>query len=189
MNDIPKPPPGISLMSTDEYLRRDRPSSFATVVSVPRSLAERTEAMFRSVDPDGAIAQEWKRALATPSETASIPRRSLQAMRWAADIFGWSARDQQERAMRFAEEAAELAHAAGLKHDVFEAIVDRVYNRPPGDVHVEVGQALLTLEMLGEVLGVVADQAATREFNRVQAIPKEEWERRHQAKVDMGIAK
>jgi hypothetical protein len=124
-----------------------------------------------------------------PSETASIPRRSLQAMRWSADIFGWSARDQQERAMRFAEEAAELAHAAGLKHDVFEAIVDRVYNRPPGDVHVEVGQALLTLEMLGEVLGVVADQAATREFNRVQAIPKEEWERRHQAKVDMGIAK
>jgi hypothetical protein len=45
-------------------------SSFATVVSVPRSLAERTEAMFRSVDPDGAIAQEWKRALATPSENA-----------------------------------------------------------------------------------------------------------------------
>jgi hypothetical protein len=34
-----------------------------------------------------------------PSETASIPRRSLQAMRWSADIFGWSARDQQERAM------------------------------------------------------------------------------------------
>jgi hypothetical protein len=48
----------------------ERVSSPATVVSVPRSLAERTEAMFRSVDPDGAIAQEWKRALATPSENA-----------------------------------------------------------------------------------------------------------------------
>jgi hypothetical protein len=29
-------------------------------VSVPRSLAERTEAMFRFVDPEGCIAQEWK---------------------------------------------------------------------------------------------------------------------------------
>ena len=35
-------------------------------VAVPRSLAERTEAMFRSVDPDGVIAQEWKRALSQP---------------------------------------------------------------------------------------------------------------------------
>ena len=33
-------------------------------VSVPRSLAERSEAMFRSVDPEGCIAQEWKSALA-----------------------------------------------------------------------------------------------------------------------------
>ncbi len=32
-------------------------------VLVPRSLAERSEAMFRSVDPTGGIAHEWKRAL------------------------------------------------------------------------------------------------------------------------------
>jgi hypothetical protein len=32
-------------------------------ISVSRSLAERTEAMFRSVDPQGGIAQEWKEAL------------------------------------------------------------------------------------------------------------------------------
>jgi len=33
-------------------------------VSVPLGLAERTEAMFRSVDPAGNLAQEWKRLLA-----------------------------------------------------------------------------------------------------------------------------
>jgi uncharacterized membrane protein YtjA (UPF0391 family) len=32
-------------------------------ISVSRSLAERTEAMFRSVDPQGVIAQEWSDAL------------------------------------------------------------------------------------------------------------------------------
>lgn len=125
----------------------------------------------------------------TPSATACIPRRSLQAMRWAGDIFGLVARDQEERAMRFAEEAIELAHASGLRAETLASIAERVYDRKPGDVHTEVGQAMLTLEMLGEVLGVVAEQAAEREFNRVKAIPKEEWERRHQAKVDMGIAK
>ena len=36
----------------------------ADMVVVPRSLAERSEAMFRSVDPWGSIAQEWKLALA-----------------------------------------------------------------------------------------------------------------------------
>ena len=116
-------------------------------------------------------------------------RRSLRAMRWACDIFGYIARDEQERTMRFAEEAAELVHAVGLPKDVLTAIVEGVYNRKAGDAGSELGQAMLTLEMLGEVVGVVADQAASREFARVQAIPKEEWERRHQAKVDMGIAK
>ena len=33
------------------------------LLAVPRSLAERTEAMFRSVDPSGGIAQEWKEVL------------------------------------------------------------------------------------------------------------------------------
>ena len=37
--------------------------SASASIRVPRSLAERTEAMFRSVDPAGGIAQEWKEAI------------------------------------------------------------------------------------------------------------------------------
>jgi hypothetical protein len=48
-------PPGTEVVP----LYRLTPSESGTV-SVPRSLAERTEAMFRSVDPEGCIAQEWK---------------------------------------------------------------------------------------------------------------------------------
>lgn len=47
-----------------EHLESLTASATHDTVSVPRSLAERSEAMFRSVDPEGCIAQEWKSALA-----------------------------------------------------------------------------------------------------------------------------
>lgn len=90
--------------------------------------------------------------------------------------------------MRFIEEAVELVHATRLDRAVVEAIIARVYGRPAGDVEKEVGQAMLTLELLGEAVGFPSDDAATREFARIRAIPKEEWERRHNAKVAIGIA-
>ena len=46
-------------------------------VRVPKSLAERTEAMFRSVDPQGILALEWKVALAAPSPTAPAEGRPI----------------------------------------------------------------------------------------------------------------
>ena len=49
-------------------------------LTVSRSLAERTEAMFRSIDPAGQLAVEWKAALtalqsreAAPSATGAMP--------------------------------------------------------------------------------------------------------------------
>lgn len=50
------------------------------------------------------------------------------------------------------------------------------------------GQALATLETLAEAIEVNADEEASRELERVQAIPQEEWGRRHAAKVRLGIA-
>lgn len=43
-----------------ESALRSAPSAIRESVTVPRNLAERTEAMFRSVDPQGSIAQEWR---------------------------------------------------------------------------------------------------------------------------------
>lgn len=42
-------------------------------IHVPRSLAERTEAMFRSVDPTGQLAVEWKQALQQSSGPSDCP--------------------------------------------------------------------------------------------------------------------
>jgi hypothetical protein len=52
-----------SVVWGDEMLLKEYAAivqSESGTVSVPRSLAERTEAMFRFVDPEGCIAQEWK---------------------------------------------------------------------------------------------------------------------------------
>lgn len=117
--------------------------------------------------------------------TIDRPSRFLM---WARDTFGDIALDPRERAMRFAEEAVELAHACNIDEVVMQAIVRRVYSRLPGEVPKELGQALVTLELLAKAINVNADDEATKEFYRVQAIPKEEWSRRHKAKSDIGIA-
>lgn len=114
------------------------------------------------------------------------PSRFLQ---WAHETFGDIALDPKERAMRFLEEAVELAHAVGVDAITSTNIVGRVYQRPAGGIPREVGQSLVTLELLAKAINVDAEREANEEFFRVQRIPKEEWARRHGAKVAIGIAR
>lgn len=118
----------------------------------------------------------------------SIDRPSRFLM-WARETFGDVALDPRERTMRFVEEALELAHASDVDHVTLQAIIKRVWARPAGDVPKEMGQALATLELLAKATGIDADAEATKEFYRVQSIPKEEWAKRHGAKVALGIAR
>lgn len=120
------------------------------------------------------------------SDDTERPRAFLA---WAGEIFGPVALDRDERALRFLEEAIELAHALGTPIGTLSAIAERVYARPAGAIGREVGQAQVTLELLGEVIGHPTEVEAQREFDRVRSIPKEEWQARHAAKVKMGIAK
>jgi NTP pyrophosphatase (non-canonical NTP hydrolase) len=115
--------------------------------------------------------------------------RPSRFLDWAHQTFGDIALDPRERAMRFVEEAVELAHAMEVPPDAMRAITMRVYSRPAGDVLKEIGQALATLELLAKAIKVDADAEATKEFYRVQSIPKEEWAKRHGAKVALGIAR
>lgn len=114
--------------------------------------------------------------------------RPKEFLAWAHVTFGDIALDDLERTRRFLEEAIELAHAMALpKHDA-ERILERVYSRPAGVIPQEIGQSMVTLEMLGENMGISANNEAAREFDRVKAIPKSEWDRRRAAKVAIGIA-
>lgn len=114
--------------------------------------------------------------------------RPARFLAWAHDTFGNVALDPRERTLRFVEEAIELAHAMGVDIGTLDAIGDRVYRRPAGDPLKEMGQSLATLELLGEAMAIDIDAEATKEFHRVQSIPKEEWAKRHGAKVALGIA-
>lgn len=90
--------------------------------------------------------------------------------------------------MRFIEEAVELAHADEMERSTLDAIANRVYSRPPGEITKEIGQAQACLETYAENIGESADLLAEIEWQRVQAIPQAEWLRRHAAKQAIGIA-
>lgn len=114
--------------------------------------------------------------------------RPKDFLAWAMDTFGAIACDDMERTRRFIEEALELSHAMGLPLRDVDAISARVYSRPPGVIPQEIGQAQVTFEVLAENMNLSADREAYLEFDRVRSIPKSEWEKRHAAKVAIGIA-
>lgn len=56
MSDLPKPPPGISLMSTEEYLTR----------RAPKNLEDRVVEFLKCLDFEEAkVAEEWVRSFGT----------------------------------------------------------------------------------------------------------------------------
>lgn len=116
-----------------------------------------------------------------------MTERAARHIEWAIEMFGDIALNPRERALRFAEEALELAQTIGVDPAQLHAIIDRVYARPPGDTLREVGQCVVTLESFAHVARIDADAEAEREYARVQSIPKDEWQRRHRAKQAQGI--
>lgn len=140
---------------------------------------------------------EWKSALASPppfgarealgaGDAGSV--RPAAFLAWARKMFGPVALVRGERLLRFVEEAIELAHAEGMERAVLDRVSDRVYARPAGETPKEIGQAQACLETFAESIGLSSASEAKREWERVQAIPKSEWERRHNAKQKIGIA-
>lgn len=115
----------------------------------------------------------------------SRPRAFLD---WAIKTFGEVAKNRDERLARFVEEAIELAHTEGMGRNTLDAVINRVYSRPRGETGKEIGQAQATLEMFAENIGESSADLAEREWQRVQTIPQSEWDRRHKAKVELGIA-
>lgn len=114
--------------------------------------------------------------------------RPTDFLAWARKMFGPVALLRGERLMRFVEEAVELAHADEMERTTLEAIINRVYSRPRGSITKEIGQAQACLETYAENIGESSDLLAELEWQRVRQIPQSEWERRHAAKVALGIA-
>lgn len=128
-------------------------------------------------------------AIAAPQPTQQrVRERPAAFLAWAKEMFSLVAGLRGERLMRFIEEAIELAHTDEMERATLNAIADRVYSREPGEINKEIGQAQACLEMYAESIGESSDLLAELEWQRVQGIPKQEWERRHAAKQKLGIA-
>lgn len=92
-----------------------------------------------------------------------------QCHAWAFEAVGERAAvSPRERAMRFLEEAIELAQACGVHGDLAVQLVRDVYDNPVGAVEQEVGGTMLTLAALCEATGVNLVTAAEAELARVQ---------------------
>jgi NTP pyrophosphatase (non-canonical NTP hydrolase) len=73
----------------------------------------------------------------------------LRVANWVFRCFGWDiANDTLERSDRFLEEALELVQAANYDKQRAHALVEYVFNRPPGELRQEVGGVMVTLTAL-----------------------------------------
>ncbi len=124
---------------------------------------------------------------ASAHETEDNPTQKA-VLKWAVDSFGPIALNRDERAARLVEEAVEVAQVEGVRAEVVQRILARVYSRPPGELGQEIGGCGITLLALAENAGIDHDTEVLREWRRVLSKPRNWWERKHAEKVAAGTA-
>lgn len=114
--------------------------------------------------------------------------KQLLACAWAGACFGEEhCMDQRIRAMRFLEEAIELAQAMGLEQDMVGKLSDHIYARERGEIYQEIGGVGVTLLVLAQSVGLSADACETGELRRVIAKGNEHFKKRNEEKIDLGF--
>ena len=156
-----------------------------------------------------AVFVEARAALANPTQPAAgqgagggwqgIQADEARIAAWVSDRFGpESLSNPMERADRLLEEAIEMQQAiygeagGGRQGNAGErralAMVRHVYSKEPGDPRQEMGGVMTCALALGHRLGVRLDLAAQTELTRIEGLSKAHFDKRHQAKVDAGVA-
>lgn len=107
---------------------------------------------------------------------------------WVLRTFGSKAlSDREERGLRLVEESVELAQAVGIDKERLHLIIDRVYERPVGDVKQEVGGVFTTLAAAATACNVDLDLAAEAEVARVESKDPEHFRNRNREKAALGM--
>jgi hypothetical protein len=75
--------------------------------------------------------------------------------------------DRVERNHRFLEESLEVVHANGCTREEARQLVEYVYGRPTGELHQEIGGAMVTLAALCLAVGKDMHQAGEDELARI----------------------
>lgn len=122
------------------------------------------------------------------AETIGRDVRQTRAYAFVHKTFGAATTTPLERALRFFEEASELAQAAGVAEEQARGILRHVFGKPAGEPRQEVGGVGVTLLAYCEAAGFSADDAEKAELDRVIAIDPDYFRQRHNAKVTAGIS-
>ena len=114
--------------------------------------------------------------------------RQKKIFDWCKEVFGDVSATPYERALRFLEEAIELAQASGVIRDDAIRLAHHVYNAPCGSVDKEAGAVSVTLLAYCESVGLSADDEEQREVARVTGMDREKMRDRYLNKVRLGLA-
>jgi|ERR1700685_428 len=110
------------------------------------------------------------------------------AVEWGIRCFGREhVQDRGVRALRFAEEAVELAQACHVTEDKMRELVKVVYSRPRGDTWQEFGGCMVTLSVLGHALNHGLEEAFADEVSRCLSKTPEHFAARNKEKLELGL--
>ena len=109
-------------------------------------------------------------------------------VQWVRRCFGDQALVREERGLRLLEEAIELAQAVGCDRDQMHLLVDKVMERPVGQIVQEIGGVSVCLLALGESMGIDVDHAEKAEIARILAKDPAHFRKRWQEKIDLGVS-
>lgn len=134
-------------------------------------------------------AQKKAKGLTAVILTDDRDERQKILMAWAQRVFGETGEDadMDTRALRFLEEAMELAQAFGLEERRAHIVTSYVYRRPWGVPAQEIGGVMVTLSLLAEGAGLSVEKAETMEIERVLAMPDDYFRRRQAEKLAAGL--
>lgn len=107
---------------------------------------------------------------------------------WAIRAFGKAhVTNSALRALRLLEESIELAQAEGVTRHMVAQCVDVVFGRPVGLANQEIGGVLMTAAVYCSCNDLDMEEVLLAELNRVLAKPLEQFAKRNQDKIDLGL--
>jgi NTP pyrophosphatase (non-canonical NTP hydrolase) len=110
------------------------------------------------------------------------------ALDWAIRCFGQKhVYDFGVRALRLAEEAAEMAQACDVPKEKMLELIEVVYSRPAGQPDQELGGVAMTATVLAAAMGHDLEAFFDVELRRVLAKSPEHFAKRNQEKLDLGL--
>ncbi len=121
------------------------------------------------------------------SHTRAVERQQ-RSFAWAESVYGEEkVNSRRYQALRTLEEMVELVQTQGLTMEDVVRTAEWVFARKAGDTKTEIGDVVLSLNVMAENLGVSVDSCFTDTLNRVKSLDPEKCRVKDEAKVAFGL--